>query len=175
MMNQISVQEAAKWLADGDAVLIDVREPDEFRTEHIVYAHSLPLGKLETFLQEMNIPSARKVIFQCLKGARGGKACEIAQKSGRCANPLYNLDGGITAWKEAGLPLVQTSVGGISIMRQVQIIVGSLIVLMIILGFTGVALGFVLVGFFGAALFFAGLTGWCGLAMLLSKMPWNKK
>ena len=83
------------------------------------------------------------------------------------------MDGGITAWKAAGLP-VASSGKGLSIFRQVQIIVGGLIAFLVVLGLTGLTVGFIIAGILGGALFFAGLTGWCGLAMLLRKMPWNK-
>lgn len=72
------------------------------------------------------------------------------------------------------MPVISHSSSKISIFRQVQIIIGGLIALLVILGFAGFASGFIIAGLLGAALFFAGLTGWCGLAMLLSKIPWNK-
>lgn len=175
MINTISPQEAARWLADGEAILIDVREADEFRAEHIAYANSLPLSALQDLFKQMNIPENRKIVFQCLKGTRGGQACMTIQSCGSCNNVLYNLDGGITAWKEAGLPVVSSVISsGISIFRQVQIIIGGLIAALVVCGLLGLTFGFMIAGLLGFALFMAGLTGWCGLAMLLSKMPWNK-
>ena len=103
----------------------------------------------------------------------GEQACALVKGCDSYGNEIYNLDGGIAAWKEAGLPVVGSS-SGLSIFRQVQIIVGFVVSLMIVLGFLGLTIGFIIAGIFGAALFMAGLTGWCGLAMLLSKMPWNK-
>lgn len=64
--------------------------------------------------------------------------------------------------------------GKISIFRQVQIIVGFLVALFVFLGVSGMPNLSIVAGVLGLALFFAGLTGWCGLALLLSKMPWNK-
>ena len=104
-------------------------------------------------------------------------ACERIQGMGACKSTIMNIEGGIEAWKEAGLPVIgasTTNAPKISIMRQVQMIVGSLVMLCVLLGFTGVSAAFLFAGIFGAALFFAGLTGWCGLAMMLAKMPWNK-
>ena len=174
-MNNISATQAAAWLASGEAVLIDVREPDEFRAGHVVHALSLPLSALDDCMAQLDIPAERKLIFQCLKGARGEKAC-VSVRGGSCKNEVYNLEGGIDAWKAAGFPVVgvDTSAGGLSIFRQVQIIVGGLIAVLVLLGLTGLSVAFVFAGLFGFALFFAGITGWCGLAMLLSKMPWNK-
>jgi rhodanese-related sulfurtransferase len=175
MINTISPQEAARWLANGEAILIDVREADEFRAEHIAYANSLPLSVLKDLFRQMNIPVTRKIIFHCLKGARGGQACMTIQGDGPCDNPLYNMDGGITAWKESGLPVVSSAVSaGMTIFRQVQIIIGGLIAAFVVCGLLGLTFGFMIAGLLGFALFIAGLTGWCGLAMLLSKMPWNK-
>lgn len=174
MVQTISPQDAARLLAQGDAILIDVREADEFKAEHIAYASSLPLSNLKSLFSQMNIPVTRKVIFHCFKGKRGGEACLGTQEWGGCKNELYNLEGGITAWKEAGMPVISHSSSKISIFRQVQIIIGGLIALLVILGLAGLAGGFIIAGLLGLALFFAGLTGWCGLAMLLSKMPWNK-
>jgi rhodanese-related sulfurtransferase len=173
MTRTITAQDAAKWLAEGDAILIDVRDPDEFRAEHIVYANSLPLSHLESLIKSMSIPAGRKIIFQCLKGKRGEQACVRVKGCSACDNEIYNLEGGITAWKDEGFPVVGNA-SGISIFRQVQIIVGSLVTIMVALGFMGLTSAFTIAGILGAALFTAGLTGWCGLAMLLSKMPWNK-
>lgn len=172
MIKTISAKEAADWLAGGDAVLIDVREPDEFRDEHIIYANSVPLGRLHDYLSQLRVPPNKKVIFQCMKGKRGEKACAAVHENS-FGGGIYNLEGGIVSWKGEGLPVVRAGTG-ISIFRQVQIIVGSLIAILVGLGFMGLTIGFIIAGFFGAALFFAGVTGWCGLAMLLSRMPWNK-
>lgn len=177
MTQTITAQEAAKWLANGEALLIDVREPDEFKSGHIPYAMSVPLAKVEETLKKLELPKDKKIIFQCLKGTRGAMACANAMSAGCCASAPYNIEGGIGAWQEAGLPIVragQSAGGKISIFRQVQIIVGGLIALMVLLGFGGWGTGYVIAGLLGAALMIAGLTGFCGLAFLLARMPWNK-
>lgn len=178
MTQTITVQDAVHKIKNGDAVLIDVREPDEFKSEHIAYALSVPLSSLEGGFQMLDIPKDKAILFQCLKGSRGQIACERIQGLGSCENKIMNIEGGIEAWKEAGLPVIgasaSTTTPKISIMRQVQIIVGGLVALCVLIGLLGLSFGFILAGLFGGALFFAGLTGWCGLAMILSKMPWNK-
>lgn len=174
MTKTISVQEAAAWLAAGDAILIDVREPDEFAQEHIVYAHSVPLASVDRVAQILKIPPSRKVLFHCLKGGRGQQACAVVGGAQDFSHEIYNIAGGITAWKEAGLPTVSLGpVPRFSIFRQVQMIAGGLVAFLVLLGFSGIMLGFILAGLIGGALFFAGYTGFCGLAMVLSKMPWN--
>ncbi len=175
MSNNITPMQAFEWLSSGEALLIDVREPDEFKAEHIVYALSLPLGVVGNISDHLKIPKDRKVIFQCLKGARGKQACDIASNNVLSGYEIYNIDGGIDAWKAQSLPIISPSSGaGLSIFRQVQIIVGLLILAFILLGFAGIAIGFVIAGVFAGALAFAGVTGFCGLAMLLNKMPWNR-
>lgn len=179
MVNNISPQQAHEWLMSGDAVLIDVREADEFQNEHIAYAFSLPLSSIHSDFSMLDIPPSRKIIFQCLKGARGEKACALISEQDYCSNDIYNIEGGISAWKEDGFPLVskiqsQNKSAGIPIMRQVQMAIGAVITFLIFLGLTGIAAAFIFAGFISLMFFFAGLTGWCGLSWLLSKMPWNK-
>lgn len=175
-MTTINATDALKMLQSGEAVLIDVRNPEEFRDEHIAYALSVPLDIIETGFGALNIPPDRTILFHCLKGARGQMACERVNGLGTCQNEIKNIEGGINAWKDAGLPVIAERIKktSLSVFRQVQMIVGILIALCIALGFAGLTLGFIIAGFFGAALFIAGLTGWCGLAMLLQRMPWNR-
>lgn len=174
MSNSISAQNAIDLLNSGEAILIDVREADEFKNEHIAHALSIPLSALEDGFSKLNIPTDKTIIFQCLKGTRGQMACERVTNS--CDNKIVNIDGGINAWKEQKFPVISNKGhrSGISIFRQVQIIVGFLVALCVILGFTGITTAYIFAGLFGAALCLAGLTGWCGLAILLSNMPWNK-
>ncbi|CDZ50830.1 rhodanese-like domain-containing protein [Neorhizobium galegae] len=171
----VSATQAADWLAAGDAILIDVREPDEFRAEHIAAAASLPLGTVGDLRQNLKVPENRRIVVHCLKGGRGERACRKLEDI-LPAHRIYNLEGGITAWKQVGLPVVglATGKGRPSIFRQVQIIVGSLVLLSVALGFLGLTPAFALAGFFGFMLAFAGFSGWCGLALLLQRMPWNR-
>lgn len=175
MTQSINVMEAVSLIKDGQAVLIDVREPDEFKESHIAFAISVPLSALEGGFKMLDIPVDKIILFQCLKGGRGQKACERIQGLGSCQNKIINIEGGIEAWKEQGLPVIESSAAPkFSIFRQVQIIVGFLVALCVLIGFAGVTAAFALAGVFGGILCVAGLTGWCGLAIMLSKMPWNK-
>ena len=85
------------------------------------------------------------------------------------------VEGGTSAWASAGLPVNKGTSEVISLERQVRIAAGALV-------FSGVLLAhFVnpvfiwLSGFIGAGLIFAGTTDWCGMGILISKMPWNQK
>lgn len=84
------------------------------------------------------------------------------------------LEGGLANWKRAGLPTVQDKAQPRPLMQQVQIVAGSLVLLGVVLGYLLNPAFFLLSGFVGAGLLFAGLSGWCGMALLLAKMPWNR-
>jgi rhodanese-related sulfurtransferase len=173
-VNNIDAKTAHQWLSSGEAILIDVREADEFSAEHIACAASVPLSRIPELFDQMHVPKERKIIFQCLMGGRGGRACAALPTDKNKVYDVYNIEGGIVAWKDAGLPVVVSSDPALSIVRQVQMAVGGAVAVLVLFGFLGLTLGFVLAGILGTALFVAGLTGWCGLAMLLRRMPWNR-
>lgn len=162
--------EKARDLLDQGALLVDIRERDEHAREKIAIAHHAPLSRLDKL--EL-APEASLVIFHCKSGARTAANAERLA----CATDVdaYILEGGIEAWKKAGLPVVADKRQPIELMRQVQIAAGSLV-------FGGVLLGALvhpgfnwLAGFVGAGLIFAGATGACGMARLLALAPWNRK
>jgi hypothetical protein len=114
----------------------------------------------------------RKVVLVCRSGKRAESA--LAKLAGRGPGALSVLEGGINAWDAAGLPLVRGR-AVMSLERQVRISAGMLILAGAILAavvhpaFVGVC------AFVGAGLLFAGISDWCGMAMLLGKMPWNRR
>jgi len=172
----ISAGEAKAWIGAGNTVLVDVREPQEFSAEHAAQAISVPLSRLRDIWPKLDLPAGSRVLFQCQKGKRGEQACLAA--SALPAGPsvsIFNVAGGIEALKQAGVVTVAAGSGhGISIFRQVQMVVGALVLAFVLVGFAGFTWGFALAGLFGAALAVAGLTGFCGLALLLARAPWNK-
>lgn len=168
MTRSISPQEAQRRLASGGALLIDVREPAEFSASHIPLAVSLPLSGLPEALAQL--PDDRTLIFQCQSGMRSAQACALAAPRAES----FSLEGGIAAWQSAGLPVIGGAGSRLSIFRQVQMIVGAAVALLVLAGFAGVTAAFAVAGIMGAMLAFAGATGWCGLAMLLARMPWNR-
>lgn len=171
-MTPISPERAAALMRDG-AVLIDIRERDEYARERIDGARHHAVSMLDR--DHPARPGDEVLIFHCKSGNR------TTQNAPRIANDMpagietYVLDGGLDAWKKAGLPVAIDRSAPIPIMRQVQIVAGSLVVLGAILGAT-VAPGFyVLSAFVGAGLVFAGVTGFCGMARVLDFMPWNRR
>lgn len=100
---EIGPAELRAMLADGAALLVDVREPAEFAAGHIEGAVNLPLSSFSPG----DVPDAggRTVVLQCAGGKRSGMALD------RCAGARAAIDthlaGGIGAWKAAGFPLVR--------------------------------------------------------------------
>ena len=179
MIKTVKPQILKQWLNSDEACLIDVREPAEYQKESIKQSHLIPLSQIEC----AKLPEAAKskrLVIHCKLGGRSLAACEKLLQE----NPqldIYNLEGGIEAWRASGLTCEENSACNVAasscylpLERQVQTIAGLLI-------FTGslltifVGISFVVIPLFvGAGLIFAGLSGWCGMAKLLLKMPWNK-
>lgn len=171
MLKTITPQEAATLLREGGATLVDVREPDEHARERIPGARNLPLSKLEE--AELAVQEGRPVLFHCRSGARtGSHGTRLAAKAGLVE--AYVVEGGLDAWKRAGLPVAEDRRQPLELMRQVQIAAGSMVVLGVLLGALVAPAFHALAGFVGAGLVFAGVTGTCGLARVLRLMPWNR-
>lgn len=166
----LSPREVADRLKTGAIRLVDIRESDEFAREHIKGAAPAPLSAFEA--ADLSIHARQDVVFMCRTGNRTGVNCD--RLAARVDGPAYVLDGGLEAWKKAGLPTRLDTRRPIELMRQVQMAAGGLIL-------TGAALGLLvhpafwgLSAFVGAGLFVAGLTGFCGMARLLALAPWNR-
>lgn len=169
-LNPISATDLKRRLDAGDAVLIDVRETDEHAREHILGARLAPLSAIDT--HDFDRDHGKAAVFHCRSGMR--TQANAAKLIARGFREAYFLDGGIEAWKSAGLPVHTNRKAPLEIMRQVQITAGLLIVTGIILGWFVNPAFYALSAFVGAGLTFAGATGWCGMAMLLKAMPWNR-
>ena len=172
-MNQITKLDprtVSDGIQAGQMVLIDIREPDEHAREHINGALSLPVSTLDQ--AELTLEAGITPVFHCKSGMRTETNCQ--RLSEHVGGEVRILDGGIEAWKSVDLPVVKNTSAPIEIMRQVQITAGSLVLIGVILGFLVNSWFFGLSAFVGAGLTFAGVSGWCGMATILSAMPWNK-
>jgi rhodanese-related sulfurtransferase len=161
-----------KWLSDNQAVLIDVREPLEYKIEHIARAENIPLSTI--CLEHVDLPEYKnkKVVIQCRSGARSLSACKKIAESNKSIE-LYNLDGGILAWGEQGLATIK-ELKIMSLERQVQLTLGSCIIFGLFMAFFSSSAWLIIPTIIGLGLINAGATGWCGLAKLVAKFPWNK-
>ena len=117
------------------------------------------------------------------RGARFGFAPAAPRAAATATTPQLQhfigvlviiVEGGIEAWKKAGLPVERDRNQPIELQRQVMIAAGSLVLLGVLLGQLFAAGFYVLPAFVGAGLAFAGVTGWCGMAKLLALLPWNR-
>jgi rhodanese-related sulfurtransferase len=169
-LHKLSPEAVRERLDAGNAVLIDIREADEFARVHIKGAQLQPLSQWEK--AHLTIDPDADVIFTCRSGMRTGGACD--RLAARVLGDAYVLDGGINAWHSAGLPVETDADAPLEIMRQVQIAAGSLVLLGVALGFLVAPGWFALSGFVGAGLTFAGATGFCGMARVLMLAPWNR-
>jgi rhodanese-related sulfurtransferase len=169
MTKLISPEEAQRRVAAG-AVLIDVRSPDEHARASIPCARNVPLDQIQ---RAGLAGDAREVIFHCKSGMR--TAANAAALAGSTDADVYLLEGGLDAWRAAGLDCREDRKAPLEIMRQVQIVAGALILIGVAAGFLIGPAGFGLSAFVGAGLLVAGTTGWCGMARLLAVMPWNRR
>ncbi len=160
-----------RWVNEGGATLIDVREPVEYRGENIPGAMLVPLATVSK--ETMPDHAGKKLVVHC----QSGKRAEAVAKKLLEQNPdleIYNLEGGIAAWKNAGLATNKAGGFFLPLDRQVQLAIGLCVLTGSLLGYYATPAFFMLSGFFGLGLMFAGITGWCGLAMLMARMPWNR-
>jgi len=170
-IRELSPAEVRDAMERGEIVLIDVREPAEHAGERIPGSRLLPLSKFDAD-QARSLAGGKPIVLHCRGGNRSGQACQKMLNAG--AEGATHLAGGIEAWNKAGLPIERDAKAPISIMRQVQITAGSLVLIGAVLGYFVSPWFIGLSGFVGAGLLFAGLTDTCGMAMLLAKMPWNR-
>lgn len=168
--SRIKPQELMDRLASGARLqLIDVRSAREFDEVHLPGAVNVPLEQVESRLADLR--HDEPTVLVCQSGRRAD-ICRGLLQSRR--DELIVLEGGTKAWIDENLPVVRATRNRLPLMRQVQLIAGILVLV-------GAALGrFVepnwafLPMFVGAGLTLAGSTGFCGLASLLARMPWNQ-
>lgn len=163
-MKHISVGDLKNVLSGG-AVLIDVRGAGEYNYEHIAEARNIPRSELE----KADLPKDKEIYVICQIGMSSMAAARKLEGLG--FKDVVNVTGGIEAWKMAQYPVERAANVRcvIPIMRQVQIIAGS----MVLLGSFFIELRW-LAFLAGAGLLFAGISGTCMMAGLLSRMPWNR-
>jgi rhodanese-related sulfurtransferase len=162
----------AKRLMDEGAILVDIREADEYAREHIPGGRHLALSQFDK--TEIAAHHGRAVIFHCRSGARTrSNAAALAAEVDESCDVLI-LEGGLDGWRKAGLPTEVDRRRPLELQRQVQIGAGGLALLGTILGLSISPWFFAIPLFVGAGLLFAGLTGFCGMAVLLERAPWNR-
>ncbi len=103
--DQVEMVEAAavrRWVAAGEAVLVDVREPKEYVAGHIPGAQHNPLSRFDP--ARIRVPEGKRLVLHCRSGARCGPAAMRLLAAGH-RDKIYRMQGGIIAWHAAGGPL----------------------------------------------------------------------
>jgi rhodanese-related sulfurtransferase len=169
----ITVKELQESIRTGrKPAMIDVRTPAEHGEIHIEGSHLMPLDRLDATAVKALATDVDGCVLICRSGKRATNALEKLASAG-CEN-LQVLEGGVTAWDAAGLP-VKRGAKAMSLERQVRIGAGAMVLIGVILGSQVHGAFYGLSAFVGAGLMFAGITDWCGMAMVLAKMPWNQR
>ncbi len=154
---------------DVRSAIVDVRTPAEFAQEHIEGSINIPLDTVLHHTETLR--EYERIFLYCRSGNRSGQACTTLQ-SAQIPHST-SIEGGLPAMAKAGFAIVKTK-SVLPLQQQVLLGAGSIVV-------TGLLLGWLLSPWFqllslgaGGGLMFAGLTGNCMLANLLSRMPWNR-
>ena len=170
-LRDVDAKTLKRWLDEDKALLIDIRDSDEYAREHIPGSRLVPLSSFD----EADFPRDHDkiAVFHCNSGNR---TCQAApQILGAGFKEVYHLEGGLKSWKAAGLPVDLNLKAPISIMRQVQITAGSMVVLGVVLALLVSPWFMALSAFVGAGLVFSGASGTCAMASILGLMPWNRR
>jgi glyoxylase-like metal-dependent hydrolase (beta-lactamase superfamily II) len=166
--SRVTVEELAAALGGATPpFVVDVRLPAEYHAVHLQPSILVPLDELARRRDEL--PRDRELVLVCRTGSRARLAAvELSAFRTRV------LEGGLVAWQEAGHPVIEGQ-PHMSLERQVRVVAGAM-------ASTGGALAlmvspwFALVpAFVGAGLVYAGVTDRCGMAMLLGKLPYNRR
>ena len=169
MLRELTPRDVWKLLEDGKARLFDIREPDEIEAVRAERAEAAPLSLAGC----MNLPPLEPgtvAVFTCRSGHRV-KMNEAAILPLAAGGQAYSLAGGMDAWIREGLPVRRGR--RLSIERQVRIGAGALVAAGSLLSLAWPSFA-ILPLFIGCGLVFAGITGFCGLGLVLRHMPWNR-
>ena len=151
MLSAIPPQRVFDMFRNGEIRLIDIRESSEYA--------------------EKFIPGARLVPLSAIDGQDLKDASSLERLAGNV--DAFQMEGGMTAWEKEGLP-VKLGNAPFPLFRQIQIGAGVLVLSGILGSYVWHPM-YWLSAFVGAGLIFAGITGFCGLGILLSRMPWNRR
>ena len=154
---------------DESWVIVDVRSPEEFAHEHVEGSINIPVDTVLNHAETLQ--NYDHVFLYCQSGNRSSKACATLHNAD--IEHSTSIDGGISAMRSAGFTVIRTK-KGLPLQQQVLLGAGSIVLLGILLSalvnpwFQLISAGA------GLGLSYAGLTGNCMLAKILSAMPWNR-
>lgn len=100
---EVGPLEAVQLINRKDAVMLDVREPAEFKAGHAPHARNLPLSQLDKRIGEIEKLKGKPLILACQTGGRSHSATAVLKKAG--FGEVVVLAGGFGAWQQANLPV----------------------------------------------------------------------
>jgi rhodanese-related sulfurtransferase len=169
--NLITPAELRLLLAnDPDVRLIDVRTGSEFESAHIPGAYHVPLDTLKEHRDELRRHVNHPVVLVCQSGGRATQAGNHLTAAGM--DNVRVLDGGLAAWKAVNGE-VNTGRQRWGLERQVRLVAGTMVMVSVVASFLVGPLRIV-GALVGAGLAFSALTDTCGMAAVLSRLPYNK-
>lgn len=184
MLPEISPEEAHRRWQAGEIRLVDIREPAEMAEVSIPGALLAPLEVVQWQATGLARPNAtpdaapdaapaRDTVYFCRSGRRTAahaERLEAIPHTGR----QFQLQGGLSQWEKAGLPVRRGAGLPLELNRQIHIAAGALALVGSVGSLHWPPLVWLAV-LVGAGLAFSGLTGFCGMGLLLQRMPWNRQ
>jgi rhodanese-related sulfurtransferase len=151
--------------------MIDVRTPAEFEAAHIPGSYNVPLDLLPEHRNELRDSLRTPTVLVCRSGGRARQAAQLLREAH--LDNVHILDGGLSAWEAENKPL-KRGIQRWGLERQVRGVAGALVLLGTLGGMLFWKPLTVLAAFIGGGLAFSAATDSCGMAMLLSKLPYNR-
>lgn len=173
LLGKISAKDAHSIIEkDSLAKIIDVRTIPEFQEKHIKDSINIPLGELNLKINELNLKTDNHLLMMCHSGNRAAMAADMLIQSG--FPNIKIVEGGMLSWEKANLPIIKEN-GNISLERQVRIAAGTLILLGLAMTWLIAKFFIIIPIFICCGLIYSGISNNCLMAMLLMKLPFNKK
>lgn len=172
MIVMIPPQAAAAAVQNDPGVkFLDVRSPGEYSEVHIDGSVNMPMDSLAGRLNEIG-SSGNKYIVLCRTGTRSAMAADMLLQSG--IHGVKVLDGGMVRWEKEKFPVIKGP-KTVSLERQVRITAGAFVLTGIILSWIVHPYFIIIPLFVSCGLIYSGITDNCMLAMVLMKLPYNRK
>lgn len=166
----LTVESLSQRASAGESLqVIDVRTLSEFEAGHIPGAIHIPMETIQSRLEDIDVH--KPTVLVCHSGNRATIACRLIQNQ---FDDVHVLEGGTAAWCSAGHDVVKSSASGKSLMHQSLLGAGIVNALGVLLSVFVHPAWIGISAFVSVGLMVAGSTGFCLMALILSKMPWNR-
>ena len=103
--NKLTPLQATQKINQGKALLLDVRNAQDFAAGHLPEARNIPMNELSKRLGELDKAKTKSVIIVCASGVQSARAASQLKKAG--FSEVFSLNGGIAAWQAQGLPVTK--------------------------------------------------------------------